>query len=122
MAPRVLWLLLGIAATGLGIAGAVLPLLPTTPFLLVATYAFARSSPRLHAWLMSHRQFGPLIANWQQHGAIGRRAKQAAIAVMALSLAMSWLLAVPGWIIAIQTAVLAGVAIFILTRPDGSQV
>ena len=77
MVPRVLWLLLGIAATGFGIAGAVLPLLPTTPFLLVATYAFARSSPRLHAWLMSHRQFGPLIANWQQHGAIGRRAKQA---------------------------------------------
>lgn len=121
MAPRVLWLLLGIAATGLGIAGAVLPLLPTTPFLLVAAYAFARSSPRLHAWLMSHRQFGPLIVNWQQHRAIGRRARQAAFAVMALSLAISWLLAVPGWVIGIQAAVLAGVAIFILTRPVGPQ-
>lgn len=118
MTPRFLWLLLGIGATGCGIAGAVLPLVPTTPFLLLAAFAFARSSPRLHAWLMSHRQFGPLIDNWQKHGAIGRGAKQAALVALALALAVSWLLAVPGWVLAVQAAVLAAVATFILSRPS----
>ncbi len=119
MDPRVLWLLLGLGATGCGIAGAVLPLVPTTPFLLLAAYAFARSSPRLHAWLTSHPQFGPMIGNWQQHRAIGRGAKRAALFVMALALATSWLLAVPGWVLVAQALVLACVAIFILSRPDG---
>jgi len=119
MAPRFLWLLLGLGATGCGIAGTVLPLVPTTPFLLLAAFAFAKSSPRLHAWLTTHPQFGPLIDNWQQHRAIGRGAKRAAIVMMGLALAMSWLLAVPGWILVVQAVVLAGVATFILSRPDG---
>lgn len=119
MSSRFLWLLLGLAATGCGIAGAVLPLVPTTPFLLLAAVCFARSSPRLHAWLMSHPRFGPLIDNWQRHRAIGRGAKRAALAVMAFALAMSWLLAVPGWVLVVQGAVLAAVAAFILSRPDG---
>ena len=119
MAPRVLWLLLGLGAAGCGIAGAVLPLVPTTPFLLLAAFAFARSSPRLHAWLTSHPQFGPLIDNWQQHRAIGRGAKRAALVAMALAFAVSWLIAVPGWVLVVQAGVLAGVATFILSRPDG---
>lgn len=119
MAPRFLWLLLGLGATGCGIAGAVLPLVPTTPFLLLAAFAFAKSSPRLHAWLTTHPQFGPLIDNWQQHRAIGRGAKRAALVVMALAFAMSWLLAAPGWLLVVQAAVLGCVATFILSRPDG---
>ena len=59
---RIFWLLFGLLATGLAFAGALLPLLPTTPFLLLAAYAFARSSKRLHDWLLNHRQFGPLIS------------------------------------------------------------
>lgn len=119
MAPRFLWLLLGLGATGCGIVGAVLPLVPTTPFLLLAAFAFAKSSPRLHAWLTTHPQFGPLIENWQQHRAIGRGAKRTALLFMVLALALSWLFAVPEWILAVQAAVLACVATFILTRPDG---
>lgn len=119
MAPRFLWLLLGLGATGCGIVGAVLPLVPTTPFLLLAAFAFAKSSPRLHAWLTTHPQFGPLIENWQQHRAIGRGAKRTALLFMVLALALSWLFAVPAWILAVQAAVLACVATFILTRPDG---
>ena len=99
--------------------GAVLPLVPTTPFLLLAAFAFAKSSPRLHAWLTTHPQFGPLIENWQQHRAIGRGAKRTALLFMVLALALSWLFAVPAWILAVQAAVLACVATFILTRPDG---
>ncbi len=119
MVPRVLWLLLGLGATGCGIAGIVLPLVPTTPFLLLAAFAFAKSSPRLHLWLTTHPRFGPLIGNWQQHRAIGPAAKRAALVVMALALGLSWLLAVPGWVLAVQAAVLVCVAAFILTRPDG---
>ena len=119
MAPRFLWLLLGLGATGCGIVGAVLPLVPTTPFLLLAAFAFAKSSPRLHAWLTTHPQFGPLIENWQQHRAIGRGAKRTALLFLVLALALSWLFAVPAWRLAVQAAVLACVATFILTRPDG---
>ncbi|MDP1752694.1 MAG: YbaN family protein [Reyranella sp.] len=121
MAPRFLWLLLGLGATGCGIAGAVLPLVPTTPFLLLGAFAFAKSSPRLHAWLMTHPQFGSLIGNWQQHRAIGRGAKRAALVFMGLALSLSWLLAVPGWALVVQAIVLACVATFILSRPDGPE-
>lgn len=121
MALRFLWLLLGLGATGCGIAGAVLPLVPTTPFLLLAAFAFAKSSPRLHAWLMTHPQFGSLIGNWQQHRAIGRGAKRAALVFMGLALSLSWLLAVTGWVLVVQAVVLACVATFILSRPDGPE-
>lgn len=118
---RIFWLLVGLIALGLGAAGAVLPLLPTTPFLLVAAFAFARSSPRLAAWLDAHPQFGPLIGNWRDHGAISRRAKIAAMIVILLTPALSLALGFAGWIIAVQLLVLTIVAAFILTRPDGAR-
>ena len=60
---KVLWLLAGLASVAIGAIGVVVPLLPTTPFLLVAAFAFARSSTRLNRWLREHRSFGPLIHN-----------------------------------------------------------
>ena len=72
---KLLWITLGWLSVGLGIAGAVLPILPTTPFMLLAAYCFAHSSPRLHAWIVNHPTFGPPVRNWQSHGAITRRAK-----------------------------------------------
>ena len=116
---RSLWLLLGLASTGFGIAGAVLPLVPTTPFLLLAAFSFARSSPRLHRWLLAHRHFGPLILNWQKNGSISRRAKALSLAAMGAMLLLTWLSSAPIWILATQAIVLGLVAIFILTRPDG---
>lgn len=118
---RLFWLVIGLISLGLGTAGAVLPLLPTTPFLLVAAFAFARSSPRLAAWLDAHPQFGPLIRNWRDHGAISRRAKIAAILVILATPALSFALGFAGWIIAIQLLVLAIVSAFILSRPDGAR-
>ncbi len=115
---RSLWLLLGLTSTGFGIAGTVLPLVPTTPFLLLAAFAFARSSPRLHRWLLDHRHFGRLIRNWQQHRSIDRRVKVTALFLMAAMLVLTWLAGVASWILAGQALVLAGVATFILTRPD----
>ncbi len=95
MPQRALWLLIGLLATGAGIAGIVLPLVPTTPFLLVAAFAFARSSDRLHSWLVTHPRLGPPITDWRDHGAISRRAKVLAVAVMLATLAMAVLSAGP---------------------------
>lgn len=107
------------ARAALAVAGVALPLLPATPFLLVAAYAFARSSPRLHAWLISHAQFGPLIDNWNRYGAISPRAKTAAVGVMLATLGASLLWGVGAIVLVIQAAVMAATATFILTRPDG---
>src|SRR5688572_16287421 len=95
MDGRYFWLALGFLATGCGIAGAVLPLVPTTPFMLLAAYAFAKSSPRFHGWLVNHPRFGPLIVNWQRNGSIDPRSKRMAMALMAAALIGSWLAGVP---------------------------
>src|SRR5512134_2189700 len=79
--PRVhrpLLLLAGLACVALAAVGLFLPLLPTTPFLLLAGACFARSSRRLHGWLLAHGVFGPILADWEAHGAIRLRVKVAA--------------------------------------------
>ena len=119
MPLRAFWLALGVVATALGVVGAFLPLLPTTPFLLLAAYAFSRSSPRLHAWLLTHPRLGPPINRWQAHGAISRQTKVVAVVVMLASLAASALSGVRGTIVVVQAIVLLCAAAFILTRPDG---
>lgn len=115
---RPFWLALGIGCVGLGILGIALPLLPTTPFLLLASYAFARSSPRLHAWLVSHGRFGPLIDDWHRYGAISRRAKVAAVGLMAATFGGSVLAGFGGPVLLVQAGILVAVAAFLLTRPD----
>lgn len=119
MDGRYFWLVLGFIAVGCGIVGAALPLIPTTPFLLLAAWAFAKSSPRFHGWLVNHPRFGPLIVNWQRHGSIDPRSKRMAMALMAAALIGSWLAGVAPLFLGIQAAVLAGSATFILTRPNG---
>ena len=114
---RILLIITGVLALILGGIGVVLPLLPTTPFVLVAAIAFANSSERLHDWLLAHRVFGPLIDNWRRYGAISRRAKALSILSMAAILIISFLLAAPTHVIVIQAVVLSTSAIFILSRP-----
>lgn len=116
---RILWLAAGLFFTGLGIVGAFLPILPTTVFLLVATACFARSSPRLHGWLVNHPTFGPPIRNWELHGAISRAAKVLAIVTMLVVLGLSLLMRLPLVAILGQVGLMAVGAAFILTRPDG---
>ena len=114
---RFIWLLAGLAAVAIGAVGVVVPLLPTTPFLLVAAFAFARSSERLNNWLREHRSFGPLINNWHRDGSIDRKTKRTAIIVIVATPVITWLLDAPLWILACQLLVLSAAAIFILTRP-----
>jgi len=121
MTGRLLWIMLGMTSIGAGVIGAILPLLPTTPFLLLAAFAFARSSPRLHGRLLAHPLFGPLIDDWRRFGAIGRRAKIAAVVVMALTFAFSAYFRVDSSPLAAQGVVLGAAALFVLTRPAGER-
>ena len=108
----------GLLSLALGVIGAVLPIMPTVPFILLAAFCFARSSPRLEHWLETHNQFGPMIANWRRYGAISKRMKLISVGSMALSPLATWYLDVPLWALAAQIVVLAGAATYVLTRPS----
>ena len=96
------YLAIAYLAIALGALGVVLPLLPTTPFILLAAFCFQKGSDRLHRWLMEHPRFGPLIADWRERGAIPRKAKRNAMIALAAVLAISWLVGVRPLIIGIQ--------------------
>ena len=81
---RRLYLVLGLFFVGVGILGVILPVLPTTPWLLLASYCFARSSPRLEAWLRRTPYFGHLIRDWEVHRGVRPRVKATAILIVAL--------------------------------------
>ncbi|MGH1367179.1 MAG: YbaN family protein [Maritimibacter sp.] len=112
------YFVLGLGALVLGLIGVVLPGLPTTPFLLVAAFAFGRSSPRLRMWIENHATFGPPIRDWEDRGAISRRAKILAVSMMGVVLAMSLVIGVPLWALGVQALCMGGAATFVLTRPD----
>ncbi|WP_170600781.1 YbaN family protein [Ruegeria arenilitoris] len=114
-----LWATLGLLCVALAMIGVALPLLPTVPFLLLAAFCFARSSSRLHNWLMSHRTFGPLILDWQTSGAIRPAAKKAATLSVAAVFGLSVLVSVPSYVLIIQAVTLGAVMIFIWSRPNG---
>jgi uncharacterized membrane protein YbaN (DUF454 family) len=119
MPVRILWIILGFLSTACAIAGVLLPLVPTTPFLLLAAFAFARSSPRLHGWLVKHPHLGPPITDWYAHGAISRRAKIAAVVAMMATLSLSAAIGLSGIFLLVQAAMLCAAGAFVLTRPDG---
>lgn len=86
---RMLCLALGMGFVALGVAGVFLPLLPTTPFLLLAAACFARSSQRVHRWLLDHPVLGSTVRAWQQHRSLPRRTKRIAIVTLAITLGTS---------------------------------
>jgi len=95
------WLLMaaGALCVVLGVIGIFLPLLPTTPLMLLAAACFARSSRRFHDWLLANRTFGPLILEWEKHRSIPRRTKFTAIALMSATLTVSIVFFVePRWL------------------------
>jgi uncharacterized membrane protein YbaN (DUF454 family) len=113
---RIVWLFLGLGALILAGAGIVLPLLPATPFVILAAFCFARSSPALHDRLLASRTFGKAVHDWRMHRAISRRDKAAGLLAMALSLAVSLVLAVDLAIVGLQALALSAATAFILTR------
>lgn len=115
---RPLWFGLGLLSVGVGIAGVVLPLVPTTPMMILAAACFAKSSPRMHDWLYHHRIFGPSIQNWRAYGAIPPKAKLASVIAMAAAFGLSLWLGLSPWVLAMQGAVLAVMGGWIVTRPS----
>ena len=112
------WWLLAWLALGLGLLGIVVPGLPTVPFVLLSAYAATRGSRRLHAWLLAHRQFGPLIRDWQAQGAVARRAKWLATVMMAAAAVIMALTAPRWWMAAIGIALMAVVDLWLWSRPE----
>ncbi|MBE7733558.1 YbaN family protein [Devosia sp. CC-YST696] len=109
---------LGCIMLGLGALGAVLPLLPTTPFLLAAAACFSRSFPRLEAWLLAHPRFGAPLRDWKRSGAITARIKVLAVSAMLASYAMFLLTTETGAAPQILVALLLSCcSAFILSRP-----
>ena len=113
---RVLWAFVGGLGLTLAIIGTALPVIPTVPFLLIAAFGFARSSPRWHDWMMRHPHFGPPLRAWREHGAISRRVKIIALLSMAAGAAFSWFV-LPWQFWLAQVAILLAVGAFLATRP-----
>jgi uncharacterized membrane protein YbaN (DUF454 family) len=112
------YLILGWGAVALGLIGAILPVLPTTPFLLVAAFAFGKSSPKAREWLINHAHFGAPIQDWEERGAISRRAKILAVSMMSLVFIVSIFMGSPLWALLMQGILMGIGAAFVLSRPD----
>jgi uncharacterized membrane protein YbaN (DUF454 family) len=112
----------GLLSVGLAVLGMFLPVLPTTPLLLLALACFARSSERLHGWLLSHRAFGPVLKNWHETRSMPRRAKIVAIASIVVVGGMSVLFFVKGTGLKITVAaiLLIPIGIVLSTRSTES--
>ncbi|QXI62397.1 Inner membrane protein YbaN [Paracoccus marcusii] len=115
---RRMWLVLGWLFALCGIIGVALPVVPTVPFLLVAAWAFARSSPTLERRILDHPTYGPPVRAWQERGVVGRLAKLWAITAMSSGVGISWWVGMPPWVVATQAAICGLVALFLLTRPS----
>lgn len=116
---RWVWLTGGWAALVLGTVGIFLPLIPTTPFILVAAWCFSKGSERMHRWLLEHRRFGPMIRDWERYGVVRTRAKVLATAVIVPLVGyMALFTAAPGWTV-ILTILLALCGLgFVWSRPS----
>ena len=114
---RHIWTAAGLFFVGVGAVGAVLPLLPTVPFLLLALFCFARGNPVWEQRLLDHPTYGPLLLDWRQRRAIPRRAKWAALIAMAVSVLVTGMTAGWPWVL-IPVAVMALSGTWIWTRNE----
>ncbi len=94
---KIIYITLGAVALGLGVAGIFLPVLPTTPFLLLTAALWCRASPRLYDWLLNHRYLGTYIRNYREHRAITLRAKIVSVTLLWATILLSAFLAVEAW-------------------------
>ncbi|MFM9436950.1 uncharacterized protein ACFDR9_004037 [Janthinobacterium sp. CG_23.3] len=110
---------LGALMMVLAVIGALLPVMPTTIFLILALACFSRSSPRLEHWLLHHPRFGPPLRQWREHRAVSRRGKRMACIGMAIGFAIMCAGAPPWWVIALVGATELLVLNYLLRRPEG---
>lgn len=116
---RPLLFILGWLLFGLGFVGAFVPVLPTTPLMLLALWCFSRSSDRFHDWLYTHKIFGPPLQQWNEHRVIPRAAKVIAVVFMTGSLGYLFVFSVTAvWVKALMTSTMAFGIWFVLTKPS----
>lgn len=116
---RVLFLIAGSICVALGVIGLFLPLLPTTPFLLLAAACYARGSRRFYDWLLANRTFGPLIHEWRTHRSIPYKTKLSAIALMSATLGISIVFFVrPLWLKLLLVAMGLALAVWMYRMPS----
>lgn len=115
---RILWLFLAYLCFGLGVLGAFLPVLPTTPFMLVAVWAGSNGSSRFKWWLLRHPKFGPSLRLWFRQGAISKRNKYVAIALICSSWAFIWLKGSSGLVVVLTACMFCVCISFLASRPE----
>ncbi len=113
---RVLYVFLGLFFVFLGAVGVVTPVLPTTPFLLLASYFFVRSSPALNAWLLRSRVFGPLLRDWQQYRAVRPRVKVTAVLLVVVAISSSAYFGNLPWYLVAMLIVLGLIGVTVVLR------
>ena len=114
---RYLIIFLGCVSIVLGVIGIFLPLLPTTPFILLAAWCFSRSSPLFHNWLISHPKLGPIVKTWHNGGTIPAKVKIRIIVLMWFSLTLSMLIIGQLWSVILLGIIGASVSTYIIRRP-----
>ena len=115
---RTILISLGWLCVGLGFVGVLIPGIPTTIFLIIALWAFTKSSEKLRYWLLNHKRFGPILNNWQEHKVVPRRAKILMVVLMSLAVILFYyssqsLILTIGLII-----ILVSVAIYVISLPS----
>ncbi|NVK23030.1 MAG: YbaN family protein [Kangiellaceae bacterium] len=115
---KLLYLMLGWLSVVLGIIGIILPVLPTTPFIILAAFLFGKGSPKARKWLIEHAHFGPIIEHWEREGAIAPKIKVFSCTLMLAVLVLSWYFGVSNLVLMIQALCLIPAALFVLTRPN----
>ncbi len=115
---RIILISLGWLCVGLGFVGVFVPGIPTTIFLIIALWAFTKSSEKLRHWLLNHKRFGPILNNWQEHKVVPRRAKILMVVLMSLAVILFYyssqsLILTIGLII-----ILVSVAIYVISLPS----
>lgn len=115
---RNLYLFIGWASLALAVIGTLMPIMPTVPFLIVAFWAFSKSSPELSRRILAHPRLGPPLRDWLRHGAIPRRVRYLTALAMVWGCGLAWLLGAPAWLLGTQITVCTLVAAYVLTRPD----
>ena len=115
---RAILISLGWLCVGLGFVGVFVPGIPTTIFLIIALWAFTKSSEKLRYWLLNHKRFGPILHNWQEHKVVPRRAKILMVVLMSLAVILFYyslqsLILTIGLII-----ILVSVAIYVISLPS----
>jgi len=113
---RILYVLFGLFFVGLGVLGAVLPVLPTTPFLLLASYFFVRTSQRLNNWLLRSRLFGGFIRDWQKHRAVRPKVKVVALTIMPVVVFTSAYFGNLPWYLVVMLIALASIGAYVVLR------